>query len=154
MKSNLTHLQCAMHRSQKRHLEKFEAARCGLPNKFLHLCISSPQNQASITENLAFIFNQIREIVNPFFCCCILSSFSGKYCYNSANIHRTVFLDIHWKHCFRSRDDILNDMIFSDHIIQHTPCSLGNVLGNTALGTGQYFLIRSQGQISENLPAS
>ena len=30
---------------------------------------------------------------------------------------------------------ILNDMIFRDHIIQFTPCSLGSVLGNTALGT-------------------
>ena len=41
-----------------------------------------------------------------------------------------VFLDIPG-----SRDGILSEMIFKDHIIQYTPCSLGSVQGNTSLGT-------------------
>ena len=41
-----------------------------------------------------------------------------------------VFLDIPG-----SSDGILSEMIFKDHIIQYTPCSLGSVQGNTSLGT-------------------
>ena len=42
---------------------------------------------------------------------------------------------------------ILNDMIYRDHIFEYTTCSLGSVLGNTALGT--IFLNRAsiRGQI-------
>ena len=36
---------------------------------------------------------------------------------------------------FTGKRDDINELIFRDHIIQYTPCSVGSVLGNTAQGT-------------------
>ena len=57
----------------------------------------------------------------------------GSIDFNTVNIHRTVW--VYFLIFPRSRDGILSEMIFKDHIIQYTPCSLGSVLENTALGT-------------------
>ena len=59
--------------------------------------------------------------------------YQGSIDFNTVNIHRTVW--VYFLIFPRSRDGILSEMIFKDHIIQYTPCSLGSVLENTALGT-------------------
>ena len=59
--------------------------------------------------------------------------YQGSIDFNTVNIHRTVW--VYFLIFPRSRDGILSEMIFKDHIIQYTPCSLGSVQGNTSLGT-------------------
>ena len=68
--------------------------------------------------------------------CCnasFLHHYQGSVDFNTVNIHRTVW--VYFLIFPRSRDGMLSDMIFKDHIIQFTPLSLGSVLENTALGT-------------------
>ena len=59
--------------------------------------------------------------------------YQGSIDFNTVNIHRTVW--VYFLIFPGSRDGILSEMIFKDHIIQYTPCSLGSVQGNTSLGT-------------------
>ena len=42
---------------------------------------------------------------------------------------------IHDLLAFTGKRNDINELIFRDHIIQYTPCSVGSVLGNTAQGT-------------------
>ena len=62
-----------------------------------------------------------------------LHHYQGSIDFNTVNIHRTVW--VYFLIFPGSRDGILSEMIFKDHIIQYTPCSLGSVQGNTSLGT-------------------
>ena len=59
--------------------------------------------------------------------------YQGSIDFNTVNIHRTVW--VYFLIFPRSRDGTLSEMIFKDQIIQYTPCSLGSVRENTALGT-------------------
>ena len=59
--------------------------------------------------------------------------YQGSIDFNTVNIHRTVW--VYFLIFPGSRDGILSEMFFKDHIIQYTPCSLGSVQGNTSLGS-------------------
>jgi len=62
-----------------------------------------------------------------------LHHYQGSIDFNTVNIHRTVW--VYFLIFPRSRDGILSEMIFKDHIIQHTPCSLRSVMEISILGT-------------------